>query len=298
MIRSLARKCLLHLRQRFHPLWRLRRSRVYPWFESVFDRTVMRNIDGLGHPVAMRSLRDMSWWAAGANLEIETRRFLLSLLQSRSVNGFWDVGANIGFYSWLVRSQQAAAELVLFEPDTLNASLVRQTVAANNLKGVTLVEAAVSNQEGPQQFVRDRVSGATGRLQEVDSANDAMTIQGSYAKQNHEVVQVECRTLDGMVASGFKAPDLMKVDVENAELLVVEGGEQLFSKQHTMVLIEICDPRVFAFFERHGYDVWVIEESSLNYFAAPGGLLTGSALMKPYQKMEPTVADQRVGALI
>ena len=291
MIKLLLQKFLLCLRQRFHPLWRLRRSRVYPWFESVFDRTVMRNIDGLGHPVAMRSLRDMSWWAAGANLEIETRRFLLSLLQSRSVNGFWDVGANIGFYSWLVRYQQAASELVLFEPDTLNASLVRQTVAANNLKGVTLIEAAVSDREGLQHFVRDRVSGATGRLQEVDSADDAMTIQGSYAKQNSEVVQVECRTLDGMVAAGFKVPDLMKVDVENAELLVVEGGKRLFSKQQTMVLIEICDPRVFAFFGRHRYDVWVIEESSLNYFAAPTGLLTDSELMKPYRRVEAVMTN-------
>lgn len=258
----------------------------------------MRKIDGLGHPVAVRSLRDMSWWVDGANLEAETRQFLLSLLQSKPVDVFWDVGANIGFYSWLVRSQQPATELVLFEPDPLNASLVRQTMAANNLKSVTLIEAAVSNQEGHHQFVRDRVSGATGRLQEVDSAHDSMTIQGSYAKQNNEVVQVECHTLDGMLALGFVAPDLMKVDVENAELLVVEGGEQLFSKQHTLVLIEICDPRVFAFFERHGYDVWVIEESSLNFFAAPGGLFTGSALMKPYRKMEPTEADQRVGALI
>lgn len=298
MIKSLVQKSLLFVRQRFHPLWRLRRSRFYPWFESIFDRKVMRHIDGLGHPVAMQSLRDMSWWMAGANLEIETRRFLLSLLKSRPVNVFWDVGANIGFYSWLVRSQQTAAELVMFEPDPLNASLIRQTVTANNLKSISLIEAAVSNQEGFHQFVRDRVSGATGRLQEVDSAGDKMTIQGSYAKQNNEVVQVECRTLDGMVAAGFKAPDLMKVDVENAELLVVEGGERLFSKQHTMVLIEICDSRVFAFFDRHGYDIWVIEESSLNYFAAPIGILTDSELMKPYRRVEPQVSSQSAIAKI
>jgi len=266
--------------------------------EGLLEGTVLHRIDGLPHPVALRRLRDLSWWIAESNLEKATRLFLHHLLRVRPVTIFWDVGANIGFYSWFVRSQQAAVELVLFEPDSLNASLIRQTMSTNSLKNITLIEAAVSDREGRQQFVRDRVSGATGRLQEVDSADEAMTIQGSYAKQNNEVVQVECCTLDGIVAAGFKVPDLLKVDVENAELLVVEGGEQLFSKQHTLVLIEICDSRVFAFFQRHGYDIWVIEESSLNYFAAPSGLLTGSALMKPYRKMEPTVADRRVGALI
>jgi FkbM family methyltransferase len=275
-----------YLRGKFHPLWRLRRSAVYPWLERAFERTVMKKIDGLPHRVAMLRLRDLSWWVGGANLEPETKSFFQRLLKVRPIAVFYDVGANIGFYSWFVRTVSPHASLVLFEPDPLNASLLRQMVEANQLQGVTLIEAAVSNVEGPQPFIRDRVSGATGRLKEVDSSADPMTIQGSYAAQNQETCRVECRTLDEVVSSGVPAPDLIKVDVENAEHLVVEGGKRLFSAKTTLVLIEISDPRVFTFFAEHGYDVWVIEASAANYFAAPAGMLNDSSLMAPYRKME------------
>ena len=233
----------------------------------------------------MRRLRDLSWWVGGANLEPETKVFLKRLLKFKSISVFYDVGANIGFYSWFVQTLYPHANLVLFEPDPLNASLLRQTVAANQLQGVTLIEAAVTNVEGAQSFIRDRVSGATGRLEEVDSSADLMTIQGSYAAQNREKCRVECRTLDEVVSSGVPVPNLIKVDVENAEYLVLEGGKRLFSARATLVLIEISDPRVFTFFAEYGYDLWVIEESSANYFAAPAGMLTESPVMAPYRRV-------------
>jgi FkbM family methyltransferase len=285
MTHSIAKQTLLYLRRTFHPLWRLRRSRIYPALEHLFERTVMGKINGVPHPVAMRRLRDVSWWLGGANQEPETIVFLHRLLQEISVKVFWDVGANLGFYSWLVRSIQPTSKLVLFEPDPLNAELIRQTVGENQLSDVSLIESAVSNLMGIHQFARDSVSGATGRLLEVDSSKQDMTIQGSYAKQNKEVLQVDCCTLDGIVSTGFSAPDLMKVDVENAEYLVVEGAENLFASKKTMLLIEIFDARVMSFLAQHDYEVWLIEENALNYFAAPAGTLTGSELMRPYRKV-------------
>ena len=278
-------RLLQWVRRRYHPLWRLRRSAAYPWIERALNRTMLRRINGIPHPVALQSLRDFSWWVGGATLEPETRLFLQRLLQARQFKVFWDVGANIGFISWFVRSMQPDIELVLLEPDTLNASLIRLTVQSNHLTKVSLIEAAISHAEGTMTFVRDRVSGATGHLEEVDTAGDLATIQGSYAVQNTEKVRVECRTLDGMVSSGVAAPDLIKIDVELAEYLVVQGGEQLFARKATMVLIEICDGRVLEFFARHGYDVWMIEEPALNYFAAPCGAFADTELMAPYRKV-------------
>jgi len=88
-----------------------------------------------------------------------------------------------------------------------------------------------------------------------------------------------------MVSSGIPAADLIKIDVELAEYLVVQGGEQLFAKKATMVLIEICDARVLEFFARHGYNVWMIEEPALNYFAAPCGAFPDPKVMAPYRKL-------------
>ena len=197
---------------------------------------------------------------------------------------FWDVGANIGFFSWLVRSVRPEAERVLFEPDALNASLLRPTVSANSLDRVTVREIALSNTSGPLEFKRYRVSGATGHLKSVDTSGDPATIQGSCAAQQGEQVLVECHTLDGLIASGMVAPDLIKIDVEMAEFLVVEGGERLFATQSPMVLVEIFDPRVIEFFASRGYDLWMIDESAKNYFAAPAGMFSEQALMAPYRR--------------
>ena len=42
---------------------------------------------------------------------------------------FWDVGADIGFYSWLLASAEPRRKIVLFEPDADAAALLRVTMA-------------------------------------------------------------------------------------------------------------------------------------------------------------------------
>jgi FkbM family methyltransferase len=276
---------LRRLRSNFHPLWRLRRSRCFPWVERIFERTVFRRLDHLPHVVALRRLRDLSWWVGGANLEPDTRHFMSRLLTERSVSVFYDIGANIGFYSWFVRTLQPGVELVLVEPDPMNASLIRLTMQAKEMERVRLIQAALCATEGTVNFIRDGLTGATGHLEEFDASADAMSAQGSYGPQNGETIQVDSRSIDGLICSGTPAPDLMKIDVELAEFSVLQGATQLLRNKKVMVLIEVVDERVFKLLQREGYDVWLIDEPALNYFAAPFGAFSDTDMMAPYQKL-------------
>jgi len=73
-------------------------------------------------------------------------------------------------------------------------------------------------------------------------------------------------------------PDLVKIDVEEAEYRVIEGARNLISQGHTKFLIEVHPwgdenygkrpSDVFRFFNRHGYHFrrthrhWLFEKSS------------------------------------
>ncbi len=61
-------------------------------------------------------------------------------------------------------------------------------------------------------------------------------------------VAVETRTLDEHVASRGRAPDLLKIDVEGAELLVVSGGSLTLSRPESpAILFEASDLQATAF---------------------------------------------------
>src|SRR5687768_14617574 len=92
-------KFLRALRDRYHPLWILRRSWIYPWLDRICNFTIFCDLDGVAFPVALRSLRDFSWVVSSETLEPDTRRFLEKLLKQTGVSIFWDIGANIGYFA-------------------------------------------------------------------------------------------------------------------------------------------------------------------------------------------------------
>jgi FkbM family methyltransferase len=278
-LRSTLLEMLRSLRQRYHPLWHLRRSRFYPVLDRIFNFTLYARIDGVSFLVALRFLRDFSWIAGSANLEPATNAFLKRFLAQVPIHHFWDIGANIGCISWKIRTQLPDCDLLLVEPDPLNADLIELTIQKNSIKRVTVLRCALTNENGLQSFTRDRVSGATGRLGAVDVSDNLTSIQGTYAMHNHQKIDVKTRTLDSLLGDGLKAPDLIKVDVEGAEWLVLSGGKELFAKG-VFGLIEIHDKLVFDLMDSYGYDSWLVDSDAQNYFVAPRGRLDVVALME------------------
>lgn len=81
-----------------------------------------------------------------------------------SVDVFFDVGANIGSYSWLAKEHRVR-DIFMFEPDQTNCRLLMRTLRANLLEHVFLVPFAASASAGVATFYPDRASGATGSLE-------------------------------------------------------------------------------------------------------------------------------------
>lgn len=120
-----------------------------------------------------------------------------------SVHSIIDLGAHIGLSALYWAWQFPDARLVCVEPNPANVRLLRRNLAWLGDRA-RILEAAVSDRSGKSWF-RDGPSSLTGHL-----VHDGV---GDY--------HVQCLTLEEIIARcGLDAVDLLKVDIEGAEVLI------------------------------------------------------------------------------
>lgn len=141
---------------------------------------------------------------------------------------FVDVGANIGAYT--VLAAELGAEVVALEPGTEALEHLRENVALNGYP-VTVMAAAAGERPGRSAFTSDRDMG--NRLVPGGDDGDGATVP---------VVTIDSIVGDRRVAG-------LKVDVEGAERLVLEGARQaLADRRIDLLQIEWndCSERFFG----------------------------------------------------
>jgi len=163
---------------------------------------------------------------------------------------FYDVGAHIGFFSLIAaRIVGGSGCVTAFEPDDGNAAVFRANCERNQLRQITLMQAAVWRFSGPISFERaERASsGMEGRV-----IGEARTVR--------ETVSVEGIALDDFVFEhGGKPPRLVKIDAEGGESAVLLGAKAVLDRYRPSILCEIHDSangaELAAFLETIGYSV-------------------------------------------
>jgi FkbM family methyltransferase len=145
----------------------------------------------------------------------------------KSGSTFIDAGANIGFFTILAaRLVGPAGRVIAIEmmPDT--ATQLRANVERNSLSNVTIVEHALSNRGGEEvvatmpedQFARASIAGA---------------IHGGRQ------VRVLTETLDKLLAGVAGEIDLIKMDLEGAEAMAIEGGSKVLARTRAVIFEQL-----------------------------------------------------------
>ena len=115
----------------------------------------------------------------------------------------FDCGANAGYFTLLLSKLTGPTGKVFsFEPVPVNANYIRRHLALNAIQNVTLLEYALADTNGTVNFSG---GGAQGQI----SANGNLS--------------VACRAID---SAGLPPPDVMKIDVEGAEVALVRGAQR------------------------------------------------------------------------
>jgi FkbM family methyltransferase len=142
----------------------------------------------------------------------------------------FDVGAHIGFFSVLAaRLVGESGKVVAFEPDPINAAVLRANAINNSMPQIQLVEAAVWSSSGPVQFasVEAASSRVDGRVEQAaNHGSSQITVEG-------------IRLDDYCSRHSVPPPVLLKVDVEGAETEVVYGATHLFRDIRPTLLCEV-----------------------------------------------------------
>ena len=180
---------------------------------------------------------------------------------------FVDVGANIGFYSCLAR--KAGARVIAIEASRDSVECLLFNLGANGWDDVEVVPAGLANRIG----IAPLHGGGTGASLLADWAGASTAPARS----------IPLTTLDTVVGHRFEDQALLiKVDVEGAELGVVQGATAVLQRQPKPVwLLEICltehhpaglNPdfeQTFEVFWRHGYEATALLDDGTRRLVTP-----------------------------
>jgi FkbM family methyltransferase len=140
-----------------------------------------------------------------------------------------DVGAHIGFFAiHMAQSVGPAGTVTAFEPFEENASLLERSIAENHFGGrLRLQKVAVSRESGDMDLTFSR---------ETLNSGGAFIVTGTIP-HGHATRRVRVVALDDLRMAGPIA--FIKMDVEGAEPLVLEGASRLLAADRPTILTEL-----------------------------------------------------------
>jgi FkbM family methyltransferase len=153
------------------------------------------------------------------NLEYESEALGTYLRVIQPGDTVWDVGANIGIYTLLAGKRTGAAgQVTAWEPNPVSYRILAEHLRANGLKGrCRALQAAVHDGSTPTVRFRLEVETSSSRI-------------GSEASRSSgPLVTVPAKSLDQWRTEVGRHPRVLKVDVEGAEVLVLQGGRKLLT---------------------------------------------------------------------
>lgn len=189
----------------------------------------------LGCQMLVRPQEDVGRNMALGEFETADLRHFLGAVRDRDV--VFDIGANVGAYCVPIGKAFPHARVYAFEPIELNAALIQVSALANGACGVRVVRQCVSDESGTVEF----------SLAE-DSAYSSML----DTHRKSEIAKFTCAStsLDDFCRLEGCRPDIVKIDVEGAELKVLQGAATVFgdtARRPRLVLIELYDQNLTVF---------------------------------------------------
>lgn len=170
------------------------------------------------------------WFFHGKLFEPETTRYLLETLQPGQA--VLDIGANRGYVTLIAALKVGLGGRVhSFEPNPTVRDELTRHVAMNSVSDrVTISPLALSNQSDQEvTFYLSTLATNTG----LSSLTPSEELLKAQTLSPEHTITVQTKTLSDYVdEAGLTTPiDLIKIDVEGAETLVLEGAERLLNER-------------------------------------------------------------------
>jgi FkbM family methyltransferase len=207
--------------------WELRHPRfrsLVRWAVRPMQETDTTITQGLGAGLLFNSAGGFPSRALG-HVEPEVQGALAELLRPGDV--FYDVGANIGYFTVIgARLVGSSGRVVAVEPQPEALRRLAHNLAINGFDNVTIVEAAIADEEGESELAVSHEGILEWAALEASPPPDLPTIP------------VRVTTVDA-IRAGLPAPEVVKLDVEGAEIRAVAGMRETLRRDKPAVVCEV-----------------------------------------------------------
>jgi FkbM family methyltransferase len=140
---------------------------------------------------------------------------------------FFDIGANMGFYSLALAIENPNLSVVSFEPQPEVFKRMLENIELNKLGDrIKLINVGLGRQADELTMYIPRYTGTGG--------GSFKNLHGDEGKPRQFTVPVV--SLDSMDVA---LPDLVKIDVEGFELNVITGAQNLLAKNRPTIMAEL-----------------------------------------------------------
>ena len=144
----------------------------------------------------------------------------------------WDIGANVGVFTFASASVAKKGYILAIEADIWLAGLLRKSLLLkeNCELNIEILPCAIANQDGIAKFLIAQRGRASNSLEITGSRSQAGGIR--------EKITVPTLKLDTLL-DFFSPPNFVKIDVEGAEAIVLDGASRLLTEIRPTIYIEV-----------------------------------------------------------
>jgi FkbM family methyltransferase len=132
---------------------------------------------------------------------------------------FFDIGANVGFYSLLASMLVGAGKVFSFEPLPRNISYLKRNLALNHASNVDVQALAISDKNGVGKFQVEH-----------ENAEGHLSSEGD--------ITVPVAAIDSLIREGkIHPPNYIKMDIEGAEYQALLGARMCFEQYQPILFL-------------------------------------------------------------
>ena len=140
-----------------------------------------------------------------------------------------DVGAHIGLVALpMSRAVAPGGRVIAFEPAAFNRALLNRHVALNHADNIEVFDDLVGD-----------VDGGTVTFYETDTDSGLNSVLDRPNKQGFRQTSHKCVSLDGFCTRQNLRPQVIKIDVEGAEVGVLRGARAVLREARPVVILSV-----------------------------------------------------------
>ncbi len=167
---------------------------------------------------------------------------------------FFDIGANIGFYSLILAADNPACKIVAFEPSPEIFALLESNIKANGFDSVCCERIALSEACGKSTLF-------------LSGSHMSASLEKGFSHLQSEAIETRTDTIDNYVhARGVQGQLVIKMDVEGHEQSTMRGARAAIAKLRPDIIVEVARPHAtdpYPFLKDLGYNYYQITNKGL-----------------------------------